>query len=80
VVHIFCGFRANEVLGSFLVPHVQLNPFVPAQVICDPGLAALAFAPDPIAECLTAIGVTLFLDSLVVHDVPPVLVETGASV
>src|SRR6185437_6489396 len=40
----------DEVLGHLLIAHAHLEPFIAAQVIGNPALAALALAADPVAE------------------------------
>ena len=59
------GRRAgDEVLGGFLIAVVDLKPLITAQVISNPGLAALVLASDPVAEQLALVGVALALDRL----------------
>ena len=37
-------------------------------MICNPGLAALVLASDPVPEDLALIGIALLLDCFVVHE------------
>ena len=58
------GAAGDEVLARLLIAHRELHPFVAAQVIGDPGLAALVFAANPVAEELALVGVALPLEFL----------------
>src|ERR1017187_2444074 len=62
------GATWYEKRGGFLVAHTRLEPFVAAQVIGNPGLTALVFAADPVAEELALVGVALFLNGFIVHE------------
>ena len=53
------GAAGDEVLGGFLISRVHLEPFVTAEVVGDPGLAAFVLAADPVAEELAVVGVAL---------------------
>lgn len=59
----------NEVFRSLLIAQSKLKPFIPAQVIGNPCLAALVLASYPVAEQLAFVRVALPPDRLVVHDV-----------
>ncbi len=52
----------DEVLGRLLVQIGELDPFVAGEVIGEPGLAALGFASDPVAQDVALVGVSLPLD------------------
>ena len=54
-----CGAAGNEILGRLLIAHAHLKPFVAAQVIGDPALAALVLASNPVAEELALVGIAL---------------------
>src|ERR1035437_5694066 len=62
------GAAWDEVRGGFLIAQTDLEQFIAAQVIGNPGLAAFVLAPDPVAEELALVGVALFLDTFVVHE------------
>ncbi len=65
---VLYGAIVNEILGGLLIAVPYLEPFISAQMISEPGLAALALASDPVAEQLAFVGVTLDLDDLSVHE------------
>ena len=69
------GAARDKVLGGFLIAYPKLKPFIAAQVISNPALAALVFTANPVAEEDALVGVALFLDDLPIL----VLAVAGAS-
>src|ERR1035437_6273990 len=61
------GAAGDKVLGGLLIAHAHLEPFVAAQMIGNPCLAALVLASDPVAEELALVGIALSLNSFPVH-------------
>jgi len=67
----------DEILGGFLIASTYLDPFVSAQVISGPYLAALILAPDPVAEDLTLVRVALPLDDFNIHEIAAITGGNG---
>ena len=59
----------DEVAGGLLIPQAHLEPLIAAQMVGKPRLATLVLTADPVAEELALVGVTLLLNSFVVHEV-----------
>ena len=78
---IFRAAVADEILGGFLIAVPYLEPFVSAQVIGEPGLAAFALTANPVAEYLAVVCVPLLSGVASQYmNLPVLLVETGGSV
>src|ERR1700760_3375922 len=62
------GSLDDEVLGGFHISILKFEPFIAAEAIGEPCLAAFRLATDPVAEYVSLVGVGLPLNRLPVHE------------
>src|SRR5580698_2438995 len=71
------GSAGDKILGRFLGTHARLDPLIAAEVIRGPGLSALVFAADPVAEQLALVRITLPLHAFPVFEMSALAVSGG---